>query len=175
MYNKSEINQEHIWRTLLRLADRLSSSGVTDCDLPSRLPLSQLRVVGVIYDRHPTGVMLKDIAEELNLTPGAVSQTVDVLVKENIVERTVSPHDRRAILLRPTAIGLELKEQHSRKISGIMEHISQDISKEDFIIFADVLGKLLEQLLELSSGLFSYLKISMYISLEKTMKILKEI
>jgi DNA-binding MarR family transcriptional regulator len=56
--------------------------------------------------------MLKDIADELKLTPGAISQTVDILVRENIVERTVSPTDRRAILLRPTAQGLILKDEH---------------------------------------------------------------
>ena len=112
---------EHVWRNLLRLADRLSSSGTTNCDLPARLPLSQLRVMGVIYDRHPEGVMLKEVADELKLTPGAISQSVDVLVRENLVERTTSPSDRRAIQLRPTAAGLALKEQHSQNIENIME------------------------------------------------------
>ena len=139
-------NSESVWRNLMRLADRLSSTGVTDCDLPSRLPLSQLRVVGVVYDRHPAGVMLKDIADELKLTPGAISQTVDVLVRENLVERTTSPTDRRAILLRPTAAGLELKEQHARQINAVMQTISKDVKDEDFDIFVKVLAHLLEQI-----------------------------
>lgn len=143
---KSVTNSESVWRNLMRLADRLSSAGVTDCDLPSRLPLSQLRVVGVIYDRHPAGVMLKDIADELQLTPGAISQTVDVLVRENLVERTTSPTDRRAILLRPTAAGLELKEQHARQINAVMQTISKDVKSEDFDVFVKVLAHLLEQI-----------------------------
>lgn len=143
---KTVDNNESVWRNLIRLADRLSSTGVTDCDLPSRLPLSQLRVVGVIYDRHPAGVMLKDIADELKLTPGAISQTVDVLVRENLVERTTSPTDRRAILLRPTAAGLELKEQHARQINVVMQTISKDVKDEDFDIFVKVLAHLLEQI-----------------------------
>ena len=143
---KTVDNNESVWRNLMRLADRLSNTGVTDCDLPSRLPLSQLRVVGVIYDRHPAGVMLKDIADELKLTPGAISQTVDVLVRENLVERTTSPTDRRAILLRPTAAGLELKEQHARQINIVMQTISKDVKDEDFDIFVKVLAHLLEQI-----------------------------
>lgn len=143
---KTVDNNESVWRNLIRLADRLSTTGVTDCDLPSRLPLSQLRVVGVIYDRHPAGVMLKDIADELKLTPGAISQTVDVLVRENLVERTTSPTDRRAILLRPTAAGLELKEQHARQINVVMQTISKDVKDEDFDIFVKVLAHLLEQI-----------------------------
>lgn len=137
---------EHVWRNLLRLADRLSSSGTTNCDLPARLPLSQLRVMGVIYDRHPEGVMLKEVADELKLTPGAISQSVDVLVRENLVERTTSPSDRRAIQLRPTAAGLVLKEQHSQNIENIMEKISQDVASEDFAVFSRVLAHLLQEM-----------------------------
>ena len=144
--NTTELKNERVWRNLLRLADRLGNSGTTECDLPSRLPLSQLRVVGVIYDRHPAGVMLKEIADELKLTPGAISQTVDVLVRENIVERTVSPTDRRAILLKPTAAGLKLKEQHSLQVENVMQAISKDVSQADFATFAKVLEHLLEQI-----------------------------
>ena len=150
--NNSELKNEQIWRNLLRLADRLGTSGTPECDLPSRLPLSQLRVVGVIYDRHPAGVMLKEIADELKLTPGAISQTVDVLVRENIVERTVSPSDRRAILLRPTDAGLKLKEQHSRQVENVMQAISKDISPAELAVFASVLERLLEQINILQSS-----------------------
>ena len=144
--DKSNSNGEHIWRNIMRLADHLGSSGIKVCDLPNRLPLPQLRVVGVIYDRHPHGVMLKEIADELKLTPGAISQTVDVLVKENIVERTVSPTDRRAILLKPTEAGLLLKEQHSRHTNNIMQTISKDVNAGDLATFVKVLDHLLEQM-----------------------------
>lgn len=144
--DKSNTNGEHIWRNIMHLADHLGSSGIKVCDLPNRLPLPQLRVVGVIYDRHPHGVMLKEIADELKLTPGAISQTVDVLVKENIVERTVSPTDRRAILLKPTEAGLLLKEQHSRHTNNIMQTISKDVNAEDLATFVKVLDHLLEQM-----------------------------
>ena len=145
MKKTSSNTSEQLWRDIMRLADRLSNTGKIDCDLPNRLPLSQLRVVGVIYDRHPEGVMLKDIADELKLTPGAISQTVDVLVRENIVERATSQTDRRAILLRPTASGLELKEKHDKHIQNVMEQISSGISQEDFNIFTKVVNHLLEQ------------------------------
>ena len=128
----------------MRLSDNLSNSSniCRQSDLPDRLPLSQLRVVGVVYDRHPEGVMLKDIASELNLTPGAISQTVDVLVREGIVERTVSPHDRRAILLKTTENGLKQKEQHSNEISNILRKISSNIAPDEFTTFVKVLGEL---------------------------------
>ena len=137
---------EHVWRNLLRLADRLSSAANGDSDLPNRLPLSQLRVVGIIYEHHPEGIMLKEIADQLKLTPGAISQTVDVLVRENLVERTTSPSDRRAILLRPTAAGLELKEKHSVQIESTMQKISANIAPADFQTFSSVLAHLLDEM-----------------------------
>ena len=123
--------------------------------LPNGLQVKKIRVplgvVGIIYDRHPAGVMLKEIADELKLTPGAISQTVDVLVRENIVERTVSPSDRRAILLRATEAGLQLKEQHSQQVENVMQTISKDISSEEFAVFASVLDRLLKQMDALQS------------------------
>lgn len=148
--NKPDSNSsEQVWRNLLRLADRLSNTGRSACDLPSRLPLSQLRVVGVIYDRHPEGVMLKEVADELKLTPGAISQTVDILVRENIVERTTSPNDRRAILLRPTLMGLQLKKEHSKQVEETMHSISEGIDEEELRTFACVLDRLLKKMNQL--------------------------
>ena len=140
MKTVENIDYEHIWRNIMRLSDRLSNSSKSD--LPNRLPLSQLRVVGVVYDRHPEGVMLKDIASELNLTPGAISQTVDVLVREGIVERTVSPNDRRAILLKATESGLQQKEQHTEEITEVLKKISFDIAPDEFNTFVKVLNEL---------------------------------
>jgi DNA-binding MarR family transcriptional regulator len=145
MKNQTGNASEQLWRNIVRLADRLSNTGTNDCDLPNKLPLSQLRVVGVIYDRHPEGVMLKEIADDLKLTPGAISQTVDVLVRENIVERTTSQTDRRAILLRPTAMGLELKEKHTQHIHEMMEQVTSGVTAEELEIFSRVTARLLEQ------------------------------
>lgn len=146
MKKNEKQSHEFVWRSLLRLADRLSSAGVSDSALHNRLSISQLRVIGVIYERHPEGIMLKEVADELKLTPGAISQTVDTLVKENLVERTVSPKDRRAILLRPTDVGLTLKAEHSSKVECVMQSISSDIPEEEFKIFSSVLERLLEQI-----------------------------
>ena len=97
--------------------------------------------------------MLKEVADELKLTPGAVSQTVDILVRENIVERTISPADRRAILLRPTEAGLKLKQQHSDQINNIMNSISSGVAPQDFKVFARVLAELLKQISNLPDQL----------------------
>lgn len=150
MKNQSGNASEQLWRNIMRLADRLSNTGKNESDLPNRLPLSQLRVVGVIYDRHPEGVMLKEIADDLKLTPGAISQTVDVLVRENIVERTTSQVDRRAILLRPTAMGLELKEKHTRHIQEVMQEITSGISEEELAVFTRITAHLVEQVNKLN-------------------------
>ena len=146
MDNYSSGNYETVWRNLMRLADRLGDTGKSD--LPHRLPLSQLRVLGIIYD-NPEGIMLKEIADVLKLTPGAISQTVDILVNENLVERTTSSVDRRAILLRPTRKGLQLKMQHAEELCATMRKITTGISEEDFAVFSNVLASLLEQMNEL--------------------------
>lgn len=130
------------WEPLLHLVDRLRSLSVATSDLPGQLTLAQARVAAVIFSQPPEGIMLKEIATELNLTPSAVSQTVDWLVKEDIVERCPSPTDRRTVVIRPTARGEELRREHNRKISEIMSLCCAGIAPEDATVFQKVLNQL---------------------------------
>ncbi len=134
------------WTNLLHLADKLGEAGAVAPQLSGKLTIAQIRVVAVIFEHQPDGMMLKDIADELHLTPGAVSQTVDNLVREGIVERTVSPTDRRAVLIRPAPFGLELSALHDRKLNDAMRKISEAVDPVEYEIFARVVVRLRQRM-----------------------------
>lgn len=48
------------------------------------------------------GMRMSVLAERLQLTPGAVTQLVDQLVRLGLVERVPDPTDGRAVIARPT-------------------------------------------------------------------------
>lgn len=54
---------------------------------------------------------LSDIAERLRIANRSVTEVIDSLQAKGLVERTPSPTDRRAVLVRPTAAGHELLDQ----------------------------------------------------------------
>ena len=63
---------------------------------PSLSP-PQARLLFTIAGRKDQGISVKELAEKTNVTPGAVSQFVDILVKKDLVTRVEDPNDRRYI------------------------------------------------------------------------------
>lgn len=48
------------------------------------------------------GISVKELAERSNVTPGAITQFVDVLITKDLVRREEDPHDRRIVRLKLT-------------------------------------------------------------------------
>ena len=63
----------------------------------------QVRILFFIA-RQNEGVAVKDLAEMLNVTPGAVTQFVDALVEMDLVRREEDAKDRRIIRIKLTEL-----------------------------------------------------------------------
>lgn len=70
------------------------------CGLVSGL---QVAVLGVLRRTGPS--RLVDVGRRLNLPGSTLSELVDRLVAEGLLERTPNPHDRRSVLLEVTSAG----------------------------------------------------------------------
>ena len=110
-----------------------------------KLTIAQERVLQIVIQNSPKGVMLKDIAKEVGLTPGAVSQTIELFVRYGLVERTSDAHDRRAVNIHITKRMEELRD----KVIGIFDNMMESVlekrtvkEREAFIgIFEDIMKK----------------------------------
>lgn len=51
----------------------------------------------MILTEHPNGLSIKELAELIQVTPGAISQFVDQLVKRKCVTRVSDVSDRRSV------------------------------------------------------------------------------
>lgn len=69
------------------------------------VPLPQLVALRVLHRR--PGSRVRDLAAELDISPGGASKLVDRLVAAGTVERTADAEDRRAAVLRLTDKGHE--------------------------------------------------------------------
>ncbi len=72
--------------------------------LPSEPLLSppQARLVFIIARHQDEGISVKELAHIANITPGAITQVVDVLITKDLVRRERDPRDRRIIRLKLT-------------------------------------------------------------------------
>ncbi len=74
--------------------------------LSSNLTVTQLRVLLIL--RASDSLKMSDIAAKLNVTLPTTTIIVNNLVRKNLVQRDVSPEDRRIVLCRLSAEGQAL-------------------------------------------------------------------
>lgn len=103
------------------------------------LTMSQLRLISCIFFNE-TGVMrIKDIAGELGITAGGVSQIVDSLVKEGLLTRSKDMADRRAVSVALSEYGQAARAQVHRNFTEMFGGFLGGISAEKLAVFGDVL------------------------------------
>ena len=136
------------WMLLMRAADLCRVYGFGEgIQEVQKVTMAQQNVLGVVYSHPGPGVMLKDIAMDLHLTPGAVSQTVEALVRMDAVERVPSPHDRRAVLIRPSPKGMRIREAGMKRITPVMKEVLSEFDVGEREVFVKILGKLVAKML----------------------------
>lgn len=83
------------WRLLFNLVDELREEAARrnrnmEISEFANVTVGQMRILKAVFafqEKYPDGVMLKLLAEKVNLTPGAASIIVDTLVKQGILDR----------------------------------------------------------------------------------------
>ncbi|MFD1507560.1 MarR family winged helix-turn-helix transcriptional regulator [Georgenia yuyongxinii] len=93
---------------LLLMAGRALRRSWVSALAPWELSPHQSRALGAVCsgDAEPR---LADIADQLRIAPRSATEVVDALEAKGLVRRAPSPHDRRAVVVQPTAEGLEVR------------------------------------------------------------------
>ena len=101
-----------------------------------QITVQQLRLLRTVErmtrTKNPEGVMLKSLAETLNVTPAAASGMVDTLVKRNYLERTQSENDRRSVRIKLSQYCCEKIIVLDHFFQGISGQIAERFPEEEF-------------------------------------------
>lgn len=132
-----------LWRKMIRINHFFGNAATRhNAENHTNITLAQIKIFCVIADQYPRPLMLKDIATHLNLTPGAVSQTVDTLSVLGFLERNSQPNDRRSVAISLSAEGKRKMDEVYGTIShSLKEHLS-DVPHEKLVTFMEVLNHL---------------------------------
>lgn len=98
-----------------------SIAGVTDV-----VTVPQFRVLMMVYTRGPLN--LAAVAAGLNVNPSNASRTCDKLIKSGLIDRGVSPDDRRHITLSLTTAGRRLVEKVTARRRSAIEKVLRTMS-----------------------------------------------
>jgi len=89
----------------------------------------QIRILFYL-SRRQEGVSVKELAEMLNVTSGAVTQFIDVLVEKNLVRRDEDSNDRRLLRMKLTKSAInnfgEFKLNYFARVSRAFDLLSDE-------------------------------------------------
>ena len=140
-----------VWRLIIRSNAKMLNLLLQECpDIApgQKITFSRIRVLTYLAQAQGEQVSIRDLAEELGVTSGGVSQMIDSLVKSDMVCRTTSKEDRRVVYLSISESAKKRLDMISRYLHDRMERAMNKLTKDDRAQLADSLRKVLEALYE---------------------------
>jgi DNA-binding MarR family transcriptional regulator len=125
------------------------TSTTTDTDTASRLRLATARLWKVLRASSPStgltqtessvfftvarvgAIRMSELARHEDLNPTMLSRVVARLAEHGLVERTQHPDDGRAVVVRPTAAGVALRETTLRARTDVLAHELERLTPEE--------------------------------------------
>ncbi len=140
-----------MWRLILRNNAKMLNLLLQECPdiaLGQKITFSRIRVLTYLAQAQGGLVSIRDLAEELGVTSGGVSQMVDSLVKSDMVCRTASKDDRRVVYLSISESAKKRLEILSKFLHDRVAKAMRDIPEQDREIMARSLRTLLKAFYE---------------------------
>ena len=114
-----------VWRLILRNNAKMLNLLLQECpDIApgQKITFSRIRVLTYLAQAQGGLVSIRDLAEELGVTSGGVSQMVDSLVKSDMVCRTASKDDRRVVYL-------SISESAKKSLEVLSKYLHDRVAK----------------------------------------------
>ena len=122
-----------------------------ECKSPmlSKATPTQMRIVGYILNNIDKGnIYQKDIEEALNLSKATVSDVINRMEKNDLIERKTNPEDTRSKRIELKGKAKSFFEGNKIKLKELEKRASRNISLEELNNFSNVLNKMIENLKE---------------------------
>lgn len=95
----------------------------------SPISRSQFELLATVYHMQP--VNFKQLSQQLYLTPGSISQLVEALENQQLLQRQTNANDRRVQTLQLTPQGEELLASIHQKGHKILEDVMRELTTEE--------------------------------------------
>jgi DNA-binding MarR family transcriptional regulator len=102
--------------------------------------LPQVRILFLIASK-PEGVSVKELAEVMDVTPGAVSQFIDTLVVKGLVTREEDRSDRRLLRIKFTEYANNNFEKFKKDYFTSVSRVFDSLSDEEILQLTRLLMK----------------------------------
>lgn len=131
-----------LWKKLFRTIEMIRNYNARVCRAkrPRKdITITQVQIISCVLFAPDQKVRVRDIADELGLTPGAVSQQVDRLVKMDFLDRKTDENDRRAVSITLSENGMELNRELEVFFSTLFDRLLAGVSDQNLEVFSGIL------------------------------------
>src|SRR6476469_7990728 len=108
---------------------------------------TQLELLFTVQHLQPTTA--KEIAIMLNLTAGAISQLLDELTNQNLVDREADPADRRKHVIRISDAGNDIMKGLTKRRHDVMQKVIVNLSDEELKTWLKIQKQIIDVFQEL--------------------------
>ena len=137
-----------LWKKLLETTEKIrnyQSRAISKGKAPD-ITMTQMQIMGCVMFSPEKSVRVRDISEELGITPGGISQQVDTLVKMGLLERKPDEKDRRAVCITLSEKGKEINQWVDQFLSSLFQKLLADVPEKKRYVFAEVLDSMYQTL-----------------------------
>ena len=134
-----------IWEKLFQVTDLirdLHDRKQIEDRPPLRSTLAEMKIMGYVISS-AGGCSVKELSEQLKITPGAVSQNVEKLVRRGPLIRLPDENDRRSVRIMLSPEGLKRHERLNAEFGAILSELLEGVPEEKIEIFSEVLDHLI--------------------------------
>jgi len=114
--------------------------------------MTQVQIIGCVLFSPEQSVRIRDISEEIGITPGGISQQVETLVRMGLLERKPDENDRRAVCITLSKEGREINRNLDRVFSTLFQRLLAGVPEKKCRIFAEVLDSMSDTLKDLKTN-----------------------
>ena len=104
---------------------------------------AQLEVLFSIRQSQP--INPTELANRLSMTPGAISQLIDVLEDQRLITRQTDENDRRRQVLAISPDGLAMLKSIERRRRSVMENVIQGLTDEELTLWLRIQKKIINE------------------------------
>ena len=130
-----------LWKKLFQTTEKIrnyQSRAISKGKAPD-ITMTQVQIIGCVLFSPEQSVRVRDISEELGITPGGISQQVENLVKMGLLERKTDEKDRRAVCITLSEKGKEINQWLDGFLSDLFQKLLSEVPEEKRKIFVEVL------------------------------------
>ena len=147
-------NETKLWKKLFQTTELIRNYQVKAIR-KGRFPdvtMTQVQIIGCVLFSPEQSVRVRDISEELGITPGGISQQVETLVQMGLLERKTAVSDRRAVSITLSEKGKKINRELDSFLTTLFQHLLAGVPEEKCRIFAEVLDAIFHSMEKLKTN-----------------------